>query len=74
MTTPLPAPDPVAIALQSMTTGDAVEFQGIDLDSGAVVTVAVTQVSPSPPGRKPERLCAIGLVLTISLERIADAH
>jgi hypothetical protein len=74
MSNALPSPDPIAIALETMTTGETVVFKGIDLESGATVTVAINQLAPSAPKLTPTLQSAVGLVLTISLERFAEPN
>lgn len=66
MKLPLPPITPVAIALDEISTTGDVSFSGIDLDSGARVTVSI-KADHADPAAKPSDLTPT-LVLVLSIE------
>jgi hypothetical protein len=71
MRVPIPQIDPVAIALDEIQTSGDVRFTGIDLDSGARVSVLIER-SPSPrPNSDSVVRPANGLVLVLTMATLA---
>lgn len=71
---PPPAPPPVAIALEKMTTGELVTFHGIDLESGRQVTITIGMPEFANDLRPRAEISALGLVLTLAINRFAEAN
>ena len=66
-------PPPLAIALESMTTGQELRFSGIDLESGRTVTISIGHPG-KPVSDQAENVSAHGLVLTLFIGRFSDPH
>lgn len=71
MRVPLPEIEPVAIALDQIQTSGDVKFSGIDLESGAKVTVLIERSDAAPAG-PPKQRSAHGLVLVLSIEALGQ--
>lgn len=67
----VPGLEPVAIALCSVDAGDAVRLHGIDLNSGAYVSVTIDRTSDAETQCLAPPLA--GLVLTISIASLEQA-
>ena len=70
MKLPIPGVDPVAIALDEIQAGGDVRFSGIDLESGARVTVMIERAAPSDTPSEAPKPAAAGLVLMLTLHTV----
>ena len=71
MRVPIPQIEPVAIALDEIQTTGDVRFTGIDLESGARVSVLIER-TPSPrPKSDAATRPATGLVLVLTMETLS---
>lgn len=72
MRVPIPEVDPVAIALDEIDTTGDVRFSGVDLETGARVTVLIER-APQDPSAVVDisKRSAAGLVLVLTVETIA---
>ncbi len=71
MRIPVPDIEPVAIALDQIEASGDVRFSGLDLESGARVTVLIERAAPNPNDERPKRE-AQGLVLVLTMETIVS--
>lgn len=75
MKSTLPFPPPsISVALEKMTTGDLMTFCGIDLESGRRVTISIGLPELANDHQEPAELSALGLVLTLAIDRFAEAN
>ena len=73
MRLPIPQVEPVAIALDQIDTTGDVRFTGVDLETGARVTVMIerTPKDRTASGAASAKRSATGLVLVLTVETIA---
>ena len=71
MRIPIPEIEPVAIALDEIETTGDVRFSGVDLESGARVTVLIERKPNDRASDKTTGRDAAGLVLVLTMETIA---
>ncbi|MEO6377503.1 MAG: hypothetical protein ABIO37_05700 [Caulobacteraceae bacterium] len=71
MRVPIPQIEPVAIALDEIQTAGDVRFTGIDLESGARVSVLIERASATRPHSDAAIRPANGLVLVLTMETLA---
>jgi len=57
-----------------MTTGELVTFHGIDLESGRQVTISIGMPEFANDLRPHAEISALGLVLTLAINRFAEAN
>ncbi len=69
MRLPIPDLDPVAIALDRVESSGDLRFSGIDLESGARVSISIDR-RPQDAAVDASTLDAHGLVLVLSLETL----
>lgn len=75
MKSALPFPPPsIAVALETMTTGELMTFYGIDLESGRRVTISIGLPELANDRQERAELSALGLVLTLAINRFAEAN
>jgi hypothetical protein len=73
MRRPIPAIDPVAIALDRIDAGPQLKFTGIDLETGAQVSVSVVRPAAPTSVEKSPSYKAHGRVLVLSIDRFKAA-
>ena len=69
MRVPIPEIDPVAIALDEIDASGDVRFSGVDLESGARVTVLIER-KPADTSKRDTSHDATGLVLVLTMEAL----
>ncbi len=70
MHVPILAIEPVAIALDRIETTGDIRFSGVDLETGARVTVTILTASSEHPVSDGSTQDASGLVLVLSMETL----
>ena len=69
MLIPIPEIDPVAISIDRLESGSDIRFSGVDLDSGARVSVLIERLAVGRTATGAD-LTGSGLVLVLRMERL----